>query len=177
MDCPARDAAKRSSIFDGKGWISAFRRELGEFARRFCEKEPFVDVYTTELHVQDTDRKWILVPETQELEMIVQQACARPGGAGPMDEDVAVPTCGQREGAKRSHDEDELSKNCPKRPRPDPEQGSAPAQSELDNLTSRKILKAAARARSCRIEWLFDLTKKTTKKQCREPLNTLLLRA
>ena len=94
-----------------------------------------------------------------------------------MDEDVAVPTCGQREGAKRSHDEDELSKNCPKRPRPDPEQGSAPAQSELDNLTSRKILKAAARARSCRIEWLFDLTKKTTKKQCREPLNTLLLRA
>ena len=163
--------AQRSSIFDGKKWINAFQRGIGEYARRFREKEPFVDVYTTEFPVPDTDRKWILVPETQGLGMVAEQACARPGGAGPMDEDVEVLACGQREGAKRPHDEDELSKNCPKRPCPDPVQGSAPAQSESDS--SQKYLKAAARARSCRIEWLFDLTKKDRQEAMRKAVEYL----
>ena len=41
---------------------------MGEYARRFREKESFVDLYTTEFPVQDTNSKWILVPKTQKLE-------------------------------------------------------------------------------------------------------------
>ena len=52
-------------------------------------------------------------------------------------------------------------------------QGSAPAQSELDDLTSRKNLKAAARARSCRIEWLFDLAKKDHQEAMRRAVEYL----